>query len=186
MLDKFLALDVETSGLNFDTDDPSVNYQVVSIGLIVSDGDFNPIDEFYTEIKWNKTSHWNNKAESIHGLSKEYLEQNGVHEGEAAVSITEFMLKHFEPDEKIILLGHNVRSFDFYFFNKLMRKFDFFFQFSHRVVDTFPLGLIMFGAENSDELFDIFFPSRKTHNALQDAKMTLTVCKKIKTIMESI
>ena len=34
---KFLAIDCETSGMNTKGDDPSVNYQMVSSGLIVSD-----------------------------------------------------------------------------------------------------------------------------------------------------
>lgn len=186
MIDKIVALDVETTGLSFDDDDPSTNHQILSIGLIVADGDFNPVDEYYAEIKWNGTSHWNNKAEEIHGLSREYLEEHGKHEGEVATEITEFLLKYFDPEEKIIFLGHNVRSFDIYFFNKLMRKFDFYFRIAHRSIDSFSIGMALFGVSNSDELFNMFYPKRKSHNALEDASMSLGVCRQMRKLMESL
>ncbi len=185
MIDKLVAIDVETSGLSFDGD-VTHNHQIVSIGLIVADNEFNEIDSFYREIKHNGTSHWSSKAEAIHGLSKEYLETNGIEEGQAVLEITEFLLKYFNPDESILFLGHNARSFDIPFFNKLTNKFDIYFKISHRCVDSFSIGFVAFGAENSEELFKIFYKNRDKHNALDDARMSLGCCQKLMKIIQEI
>ncbi|QDJ96399.1 DNA polymerase III epsilon subunit [Xanthomonas phage Xoo-sp13] len=171
---KILAIDCETSGMAFG-DDPSDGYQMVSIGLIVSDvTTYAEIDSLYLEIKWNGESQWNVKAEEIHGLSKEYLEENGIDEEEATILIVEFIMKHFDINSAITLLGHNVVSFDKPFFKALLRKFDIKLKISHRALDSFPVGLLAVGAFDSDELFEkIGFPPRKEHNALEDIRYTL-------------
>ena len=64
-MDKLIAIDVETSGVDFGPD-PTRNHQIVSIGLILADKNFNEIDSMYCEIKWNGTAWWNQKAEKIH------------------------------------------------------------------------------------------------------------------------
>ena len=59
--DKFLAIDLETSGISFTTDDPSNNYeyQIVSIALIASNTSTYTEDAvLYREIKWNGESKW--------------------------------------------------------------------------------------------------------------------------------
>lgn len=184
-IDKILTIDVETTGFS-KGDDVAHNHQILSIGLIVSDGDFNVVDKMYCEIKWNGTSHWSAQAEKIHKLTKEYLEENGVDEEDAVEKIATFILTHYDPDEPIVFLGHNARNFDIKFFEKLTNKFGIHFKVAHRTVDSFGVGFVCLGANNSDELFDMFYPSRKAHNALEDAEMALGVCKKLRMIMDSI
>ncbi len=172
---KFLAIDCETSGMTFG-DDPSVDHQMVSIGLIISDvKTFQEIDSLYLLIKWNGESKWNDKAEAIHGLTKEYLEENGVSEEEAVIQIVEFVMKHLNIAKGITLMGHNVASFDKFFLRSLLRKFGVNeLKFSHRTLDSFPVGLLGVGAFDSDELFDLMgLPARKEHNALEDIRYTL-------------
>lgn len=171
---KFLAIDCETSGMSFG-DNPSLDHQMVSVALIVSDvKTFSELASLYLEIKWNGESQWNLKAESIHGLTKEYLEENGVDEEEAAASIVEFVMEHFDINKPIVLLGHNVVSFDKPFLKSLLHKFDLPLKFSHRALDSFPVGLLALGAFDSNELFDkMGFPPRKEHNALEDIRYTL-------------
>lgn len=171
---KFLAIDCETSGMSFG-DDPSEGYQMVSIGLIVSDvKTYAEIETLYLEIKWNGTSGWNDYAQKIHGMSKEYLEENGVDEEEAAAEILELIMRHFDTTKGIVLMGHNVSNFDKPFLKSLLRKFDIELKFSHRAIDSFPLGLVAVKAFDSDELFEnMGLPARKEHNALEDIRYTL-------------
>lgn len=172
---KFLAVDCETSGMTTKGDDPSIDYQMVAIGLIVSDvKTFKEIESLYLEIKWNGESEWNDFAFKIHGLSKEYLEENGVDEEEAAAQILELIMRHFDTTKGIVLCGHNVASFDRYFLKALLRKFDIELKFSHRMLDTFSLGLIAVQAFDSDELFSkMGLAPRRMHNALEDIQYTL-------------
>lgn len=173
-LEKLLALDCETSGLTFQNTDPSLNHQIVSIGLIATNDKFEPIDELYLEIQWNGKSLWDSKAEKIHGFSKEYLELNGVSEEEAVETIALFIDKHFGITSHISCLGHNVAQFDVPFLRSLFNRHDLPVKFSHRHVDSFTLGYAILGAESSDELFNILgFEERATHNSLVDAKYSL-------------
>lgn len=183
-IDKIIAVDVETSGFS-KGDDITLNYQIVSIGLIIADKNFKEIDSFYCEIKWNGISEWDKYAEKIHGLSKEYLDANGLDEEDAVFAITEFLLKHIEPDEYIFFLGQNPRNFDVPFFTKLTNKHDVHFKIAHRTVDSFSIGFAAFGAQNSDELFGMFYDTRKEHNALDDARMSLGVCRRVKKIIKA-
>ena len=79
-----LAIDAETSGLfpyelDVSTKNKDEYYQAVSWGIIVADAEtLLPIEKLYVEIKWDGKSLWNDRAEKIHGLSKEYLEEHGM------------------------------------------------------------------------------------------------------------
>jgi hypothetical protein len=138
--DKFLAFDCETSGMAFG-DNPSKDYQIVSAGLIVADFTFKPIEELYVEIQWNGHAKWDAKAESIHGMSKEYLLKNGIPEVEAVEKIGALMYDHFGMDSPISLLGHNVGTFDLPFLRKTLSNHDLNFKFAHRHMDTFSLAM---------------------------------------------
>lgn len=172
---KFVAIDCETSGMAFEGDDPSVGYQMVSLAMIISNvKDFKEYEKFYVEIKWNGESKWNDKAEEIHGMSKAYLEANGVDEDEAALQAAEFLSEHFNSTKPITLCGHNAANFDKPFLKSLLRKIGVNFKFSHRTIDSFSVGLVALGAFDSDELFDkMGFEKRDEHNALVDIQMTL-------------
>ena len=192
--EKCLAIDCETSGLFFskDSDDPSTNlktgetYQAVSWGLIVADANtLRPIEKLYVEIKWNGTSLWEPKAEAVHGLSKQYLEENGVSEEEAVITIASFILKHFGPENALHPLGHNVQ-FDIRFLRQLMRKFGVELKFGNRILDSYSIGAVTFGTYNSDHLFNACgLPERKLHNALEDIEYTLESCRRIKMIFKA-
>jgi DNA polymerase III epsilon subunit-like protein len=172
---KVLAIDTETSGINFDSAIVADGYQIVSIGLIVADAQtFAPIEELYLLIKWNGLSKWSDKAESIHGLSKKYLEEHGLSEEEAAMKIGLFIDKHFGIDNALNLLGHNVVTFDMPFFRQFLERNGLPFKFAHRHCDTFSLSMGTVKAYDSNELFDIMgFEKRGKHNALEDARMSL-------------
>lgn len=181
-IDKIVAIDVETSGFNYGND-VTTNYQILSISLIVSDRNFKIIDQLYCEIKPNGTSRWTTDAEKVHGFSREYLEVNGVSEEDAVTEITEFLLRHFDINEYICFLGYNPQGFAIPFFKKLTNKYGITFKITSRMIDAFSIGFVALGLNDSKEMFEMFNDKIIKHNALEDAKMILTVCRKIRKLM---
>lgn len=188
-----LAMDCETTGLAFNSDDPSDGNQAVSWGLIVADAHtLKPIEQLYVEIKWNDECKAARKAdpkfgtyaEKIHGLTYDYLEKNGMSEEDAVIDIASLILKYW-ADGNIRCLGHNVATFDMWFLKRLMRSHEIELKFGSRHVDTSGAGFINFETYNSDQLFEMVgFESRKDHNALDDARMALESARVMRLIFQ--
>lgn len=185
--DKLLAFDVETSSINRNGYNPSDNCQIVSIGIIVTDAStLKPIEKLYLEIKWNGVSEWSSEAEAVHGLSKEYLEKNGISEEDAVFEIGNLILKYWPLNTRIHSLGHNIVGFDIPFLRALFSKFDLNLNFCNRNIDTFPLMNTLLGAYDSNQGFDaIGLPPRTKHNALEDIEMTVETVKRIKLLWKA-
>lgn len=191
--EKLLAMDSETTGLAFNSDDPSYDpktgeeYQAVSWGLIVADANtLLPIDELYVEVQWNGDSAWSPKAEAVHGLSKDYLYHNGMSEEDAVATIGNFIIKHWGPDNSIRTLGHNVATFDHWFMKRQTRRHGIDFRFGNRHVDTSTIGFVNFEVYTSDQLFSLMgFDDREEHNALDDARMSLASARYARTLMKA-
>ena len=190
-------MDTETSGFFFFNEpDPSFNpktkqtHQSVSWGLIVANAQtFKPIASKYVEIKWNGVSEWNKEAEAVHGLSKEYLEKNGMSEEEAAVEIAEFIDKHWPQDAELSsnrnvrCLGHNVATFDIWFMRRLLKPHGLMFPTGNRFVDSSSVANVVLGVFNSDDMFDeLGLGNRTLHNALEDCDLTLKAMQRIRAI----
>ncbi len=191
---KVLALDCETSGLNFNAFGPGVSdgYQSVSWGFVIADAQtLKPLDELYLEIKYDGTSKWNDVAAKIHGLTKDYLSVNGMSNEQAVEEIVNFVLNHWDPEadtsseRNIRCLGQNVATFDIWFLIKLfedagateLRKA--IFPTGNRFIDTSTVGYLL-GCFNSDDLFEMVGVNRGAHNALEDAHASLTAVRKAK------
>ena len=189
-----LAMDCETTGLKFNSDDPSDGHQALSWGLIVADAHtLKPVEELYVEIKWNAESlarrkqdpTFGIKAESIHGLTFNYLEEHGVTEEEAVIQMVSLIMKYFGT-KNIRTLGHNVATFDIWFMKRLTRAFEIPLKFGSRNVDTSTIGFVAFETYTSDQLFDMLgFDKRKAHNALDDAKMSLAAARQLRVIVQA-
>lgn len=191
-----LCMDWETSGATW-CGDSSKEYQGLSFGAIVFDAKtFQPVEKLYVEIKYNPKWKWSEEAEKIHGMTKEYLDEHGITQEEAAIKLAEFILKYWGPDSKVMFMGHNA-EFDRRFTNQLLNeieiefsveketKFSSWIQLHHVVLDTSPIGFVTLGFFKSDLLFErIGFPERGDHNALTDAEQTLATCEAIRAIME--
>lgn len=181
--DYFLAIDCETSGMSFGTDDPSINtktgqvYQSVSWGLVVVDATtLKTVEELYIEIKWDGESEWDKRAEKVHGLSLAYLEENGMTSEEAVVAIAGLILKYWGPDVPVCLAGHNVQTFDMFFLKRLLRSQGIEIKFGNRHIDTNSIGFGVYQTYNSDDLFDVVgCAKRDKHNALDDARNVVRV-----------
>jgi len=185
--EKFIAIDCETSGLKYNSDDPSDGFQSVSWGVIVADAKtLKPIEELYVEIKWNGESEWAMGAQKIHGLSKEHLEENGMTEEEAVVAIGSLITKHFGTNS-LCLLGHNVATFDLWFLKRLFRKFGIELKFGNRHVDTSSIGFVNWEVFTSDALFEeVGYDARGAHNSLDDARMALEAARRTRVLFKTL
>lgn len=193
--EKLLAMDCETTGLDWNGDDPSNGHQAVSWGFIVADGKtLKPIEELYVEIKWNDESKAARKADPefgkeagrIHGLTYDYLEQNGVTEEEAVVLIANMIIKYWGPTCLIKALGHNVQMFDIPFLRAMFKRHGIVLPLGSRHYDSNSAGFIAVGSYTSDALFDTMgFDSRDSHNALEDTRMSLESCRRIRLIWDA-
>jgi DNA polymerase III epsilon subunit-like protein len=180
------AIDWETSGSAWGRDS-TIDYQGVSFGAVVFTLDtFEPVDSIYREIKFDASKYkWSIEAERIHGLSREHLEKNGVSSEDAAVALMEMFVKYFAPDEYIYILGHHI-DFDIKFTKQLLEPFGIMFNIGATQIDTAGTGLIMFGIHKSEDLFQFLgLPPRTTHNALEDAMLTIQAAKMMRLISNS-
>lgn len=192
--DKVLALDVETSGLIRSTSNPCVNYktgeyyQMVSVGMAIADTEtLKPVDTLYVEIKWDGRSLWSAGAEKKHGLSKAYLERNGVSDVEALAQIVDFVSTYWDinaeysKDRVVHCLGTNVASFDMFFMHDLFDRYEVpFFPVSNQVIDTNTVGWVTMGMFTSDKLFEAIGIKRDKHNSLEDALLSLEAARRIR------
>ena len=173
-----MAIDYETSG--YILPDYTSKHQGISFGAIIFDvSTFEPVEELYREIKFNPKYEWNNGAEKVHSLSREYLEEHGVSQEEAACDLANLVVKYMGTDE-IILLGHRV-NFDKAFTIQLMDTVDIKFNYHPTIFDTCAFASAFMELAYSDSLFKVLgLPDRKAHNAMEDIRMTLLSMKKMK------
>jgi len=128
---------------------------------------------------------WGKAATRIHGLTQKYLKDNGVSEQEAVVQIANLIIKHWGPTVQVKTLGHNVHSFDIQFLRSMFRRHGIDLPIGSRHYDSNSMGFIT-GAYTSDALFDTMgFDTREAHNALEDARMALESCRRIKVLWNS-
>ena len=187
-----LAADAETSGVAIGCDDPThdpeknVTYQSVSWGFLVLDADtLKEVDRLYLEIKWNGTSTWEPRAEAVHGLSKEYLEEHGMTEEEAVVEIGNLVIKYWGTDSPVCLLAHNA-NFDLCFLRQLTRSQGLDFKYGNRIIDTNGIAFATFGTYTSDEFFEAAgLPERKQHNALEDIEYTVEALRRTRMVFNA-
>jgi DNA polymerase III epsilon subunit-like protein len=187
-----LAGDCETTGIALGCDDPSYNpktqekYQAVSWGLIVVEtSTLKAVDELYVEIQWDKQYEWSDGAERVHGMSREYLRENGVPMREAVEQIGSLILNYWGPESPVCMLGHNVVSFDLPFLRSALRSQGLNVKFANRHVDTNAIGFATLETYNSDDLFELIgLPVRDPtkHNALVDANNALEVVRRVRAI----
>lgn len=171
---KRLIINCETSGLNSNNlFNPSslVNgkyYQPLSWGLVLVDDQYNILDELYVEIKWDGKSIWENEAESVHGLSIEYLQQNGVSELEAVEEIGGFIFEAFET-QRIQIMGYNT-LFALNFLNDMFKRYDMQLNFKNRLLDLNTISTVLLEVNTRDELFECMGFKPGVRNALVVAR----------------
>lgn len=186
---KVLFIDVETSGYDqSNMMDRSGNgkYQMVSLGAVVASATtLKELDHFYIEFQYMDKCVWSPSAERIHGLTQEYLAENGVDYESGFATFCEFLVKHFDPSRAITLGGHNVSTFDRHFMIRFFEHNDAAIQLSGHAVDSYTLGKVLLNCNNSNELFEQVGIDRDTHNALEDARASLKAARLVKKLYDT-
>lgn len=180
-----LVLDTETTGSTWGTyEETFQKYQAISFGAIVATSDtFEEVASLYFTVKYDPKYEWSAEAEKIHGITREQLENEGLDSDEAAATLAGFILDHFGTS-KVAFMGHNA-GFDIAAMRQLLEPHGVMPALHHVVLDTSPAGFIAVGKYKSNDLFETFIGGRsEVHNALDDARMTLTVARSIKQVME--
>lgn len=183
-LPKFLCcFDTETSSVNKTGSDLSAGCQVVSLGALIVDSEtFEAVDTLYVEIKWDGVSEWSAGAENVHGLSRAYLEANGVTTEEAAYQFLSLIVKWMGPNPKVMPICHKPQ-FDIDFVNRMISSMGCELNWDSVRIDTAALGACLLGVTGSNVIFEAMgFDARGAHNALDDAVMTLAAAKQFRDI----
>jgi len=197
---RILAIDSETTGVCIGQDDPlyrpstGERHQALSWGLLVVDADtLTVLDKEYIEVKWNEESKRQRRedpnfglfAEGVHGLTFDYLEENGIEEAEAVEEIGSIILSNWGDTSPLTMLGHNIQ-FDKRFLQEMMERHGINLRFSARQIDSFSVGFINWRAFNSDELFAIASDDgpRDSHSAIEDIELTLESMRLTRTLFE--
>lgn len=179
-----LCLDSETSGSTFGTYEETFSqFQAIQFGAIVATSDtFEEVASLEFKVKFDPKYKWSQEAENIHGITQADLAENGLETEEAAAELAGFILDHFGTG-KVMFLGHNP-WFDIAAMQQLLVPFNVMPDLHHVVLDTSSLGWTTCGKFRSNELFEYFLGGRaEKHGALDDARMTLTVARTIRQIM---
>ncbi len=179
-----LVLDTETTGSTFGTYEETFSkYQAIQFGAIVADAQtFEEVDSIEFLVKFDPKYEWTEGAEKIHGISRLRLAEEGLADEDAALVLGEFILKYFGTG-KVMFLGHNP-WFDIEAMRQLLEKYKVMPDLHHVVLDTSALGWITCGKFRSNDLFEFFLGGRaEKHGALDDARMTLTVARTVRQLM---
>lgn len=191
-----LWIDWETTGADFDQgyNTTFTKYQGISIGLVIADNEtFEEVDSLYVEFKFDPSYEWTDGAEKVHGLSREHLEQHGVTQEEGLAEIIEFLMKHFGdkiistsdtmPAGKVQIGGHNV-DFDITGLQTLFHKFGLRLGVHHVKLETSGAAFIAIGEYRSNVTFELLGNTvRAEHNALEDARLALSVARSIRNLV---
>lgn len=183
-----LILDWETSGADFDAGDSARRFQGISFGAVICDlQTFNEVESLYREVQFDEKKYkWTARAEEIHGLSREYLAENGVPREQALTDLLDLIDRHIGLGRTITIGGHNI-SFDIDFLNQL--TFDcagILLPLHHVRLETSSIGFVCTGIHRSTDLFEFFGGEKRgKHNALQDAQQTLAVLRGVRALCNS-
>lgn len=187
-----LIMDWETTGAEFGMPAEKIaqKYQGISVGVIVAE--FETLTEVYSDymmIKYDSSKYvWTERAEQIHGISREMLAAEGVELEEAAERILTPIMDYWGPNGIIIFGAHNA-AFDLAFLQEqILKPFNINLEFHQARLDTAVLGLILMGNGKSDYVFEILAgePGRAEHNALDDARLCLSSLRTAKELFSEI
>jgi DNA polymerase III epsilon subunit-like protein len=173
-----LAIDFETTG--YSLPHYAERHQGVSFGALIFDIErLTVVDTLYCEIKYDPKYAWEDTAEKIHGLTRDYLSKHGVTQAEAAEQLA-LMVHKYMGTENVVVLGHRPH-FDIAFLDQLFDSIGFAFKYDPIKLDTAAFGLVMLGMTKSDDLFDaVGLPPRGKHDALEDIIYTLESLRQIR------
>jgi len=182
-----LCIDWETTGSDFGGDS-TISYQGIAYGAIIFDTEtMQPVESLYRELQFDETKYkWTEGAEKIHGLSRLYLAANGITREEGLVDLLDLVLRYIGTESKIMFLGHNV-DFDICFTQQLARDHNVDLKIHHVKLETSGTGFICIGKYRSNDVFEFFTGKVRegSHNALDDAMMTLETARNMRALFQA-
>lgn len=151
---KYLAMHVDTTGINYDSSDPSDGHEIVAICLMVCDANFKVLKH---KVLYNGTVSLKKlkASEKYHGINAAILEEVGIPDEEDFVfELASFIAEEFNDNVKC--LGHNVGTFTLPFIKKLFDKYELPIRFSSNVLDTYSVLVPTVGDLTLNALIDLF------------------------------
>lgn len=185
-INKALVLDWEASGLIKEMGEQQWDRgpQGIELGaLLIEDlmGECRIGWEFTCRVRFMQSRfphlNWDPQSEKIHGITK--VELNRASEPTTICeNLTGFLRNSYSLNEPILLCGQNP-LYDRYFLNQLYwlagKQPP---RLHSRMIDTFSIGLAVWGHQQGDELFEHATGSKRTlHTALGDARSSYEVLK---------
>lgn len=180
MEDRMLFIDTETGGLDPD------KHSLLSLAMVVWEN-MEIIDSQEILINDGQLS-VTKEALSINKIDIKKHKESAIPPSQAIEEIIGFISKHFPPQNKITIAGHNVQ-FDIGFLKILFsqNKKDFSRFFSHRIIDTSSILYYLYltnhikqRAISSDEAFELFeIKVEGRHTAIGDAMATAKLFNKL-------
>ena len=164
---KYLALHVDTTGLNFHGYDVADGFDIVAICLMVCDLNFNVLDHVVLYNASVDESELINSTQ-YHGITRAVLDEMGLEEEEFVAEIVNFIIKHFCPfddddDDReneyyapIKCIGHNIGTFSLPFLTALLDKHSLSINFSVNVLDTHSVLIPTVGDLTLNQIIEIF------------------------------
>ncbi|MGE4170635.1 MAG: hypothetical protein AB7F28_07960 [Candidatus Margulisiibacteriota bacterium] len=108
---------------DFETSSRELLGQILSYAFIVTDRDFNPVDECCGTIRLNRTQLPDIEAIVVNQLNLENLQQTGIPEWEAAEQIFNFLNDQLNRTPICNLVGFNSNQFDLNFLRNLLIRY---------------------------------------------------------------
>ncbi len=175
--------DCETTGLNPEVD------QIIQFAYILTDMDFNEISSGETYVRFEKPDEfWSPEAERVHGITLEFLKENGISQEELRDLIISALGSEGLPP---IPAGHNIQ-FDLNFLRNLFPRWMFRNLLDYHPLDSMTLAqAINFQARKTKGKW--LFPSvnlstvcrvlkidpGKAHDAISDVRASMAVYQKL-------
>lgn len=174
-----LAIDWETSG--YSVPEYAKSHQGISFGAIIFDvQSLEPVEALYLEIQFNPKYSWEMGAEKVHGLSRDYLQKNGVSQEEAATQLLNLIIKYIAIGDDVMLLGHRVH-FDKAFTQQLTQSIGVDLSYHPNTIDSCSMAITLMEIAKSEDVFQLMgMPPREEHNAMEDITYTLMSIKRMK------
>jgi DNA polymerase III epsilon subunit-like protein len=166
-----ISVDIETSGPT-----PSTG-SLIAIGACLVD---QPELTFYRELRPQPGIAWDHRTDSVHGLTQEYLEANGVEPADAIRNFAEW-IETITGSRIRVMVGVNV-SFDWMFVADYLGRYTGGNPFSIAPLDLKSLYMGRYHVKRwadttkRDILRHVTVDLPHTHNALDDARMQAEIC----------
>ena len=174
-MERFIALDTETTGIDFCTS------QVIQCGAVFLDDKNQPIERKEWNINFQKDKFtWDITSETIHGIPQYKAETHGVSPEVFLKEFEQKIMKHYTYDaiDTTHIIAANAH-FDLLMLESLWKTYrEGSLPLSHRVMDLSSMSLMVLscaGLSRVAKILGIPTDKDKRHSALYDAEIHLKV-----------